>query len=1214
MNKHSRFFRVLFVFIFVFVALFVSNTEVQSVDYTYHEGYDALITALTNLANDHSSIAKMISLSPKTSQDRTIWAIKISDNVNSSEKENKVLYLGTHHAREWISSEVSFLLAEHLINSYSSDSTITSIIDNEEVWIVPVTNPDGYDFTDTDRLWRKNRRDNGWLCTLTPMSDGWGVDINRNYGSKGWGSIWDIYNGHFCFDDTYLGPSAFSEPETQAVRNLMNDQKFNAVLSYHSFAQLILYPWGYKKDHIPLKDYELLSSIALKMSQEISAVEGSVKYTPKQSAELYRTGGDLTDWSYEAFGIPSFTIELRPCDGCKNPGFILPADQIGPTWDENKPAAVFLANFFNLQISSPSQAKPVFAGSYNNPTKIKILINGEWRGKAKEDFTVKIGGDPASVITVTRLPEKNSAGQPQNAYELQVQPPQKTKNDKYDLEVFVGDAKATVPSGVVYGSSSSVNVVLVIDRSGSMYGQPLTDAQNAAKQFVDLMSDGDKLGVVSFSDYAMVSYQLTTLNSTEKQNAKNAINAIYALNMTSIGAGLQLAGNQLTGFGDPNSRRAIVLLSDGQENTPPYVSGVLPGIKAAGITVYTVGLGGYVNTDLMKDIASQTGGTYSFAPSSQDLVNIYNLIAAKVTGQQTILSLTQLIQQNAAVTIPAMVDTSVSEVTFSITWGGSDLDLQLTTPSGININPSTPSTDPNIVFSSGPTYEFYKVASPEAGEWLLTTTGVSVDPSGEEPFTTRVLAKTELTMDTWTDGAVYTEDQLSIKTALADNQSIVGASVIASILTPSSPVPAILALYDDGVHDDGLPDDGVYANIFTDTFSEGDYEITTSASGISNIGSQFYRENNVSQYIKQKPTITVNVIAPPDSEVAPGDSIIQIFTIENNGPQADTYDLTAGPVEIDQWADLSSIPESVTVNAYSSIQISIPLVVPAAVNNPVANTLSLLVTSQTEPLITASASTTVKVPQADLFVNVTGAGEAAAGSTVVYTVNYGNNGPTIATNIVLAIDIPAGAEYFQSSLGDPVDLSNGAKGWFVSSLESNTSNNFTIQLHILPAVNVGSILSTEVGILSGLVSQGDAPATPDSDPSNNLSAIDTKITILSVKIDIKPGSSPNSINLAKEGVIPVAILSTTDFDAPALVNRSTLTFGKTGDEKSLVFQKSKPYCNISDVNIDGINDLVCFFTTTKIGLKAGDSLAILKGKKSDGRLFTGSDLVRIVPK
>ena len=117
-----------------------------------------------------------------------------------------------------------------------------------------------------------------------------------------------------------------------------------------------------------------------------------------------------------------------------------------------------------------------------------------------------------------------------------------------------------------------------------------------------------------------------------------------------------------------------------------------------------------------------------------------------------------------------------------------------------------------------------------------------------------------------------------------------------------------------------------------------------------------------------------------------------------------------------------------------------------------------------------------------------------------------------------------------------------------------------------------------------------------------------KCKAIEVDIDIKPGSFPNSINSNSRGRIPVAILSTADFDAPSEVDKASVTFGRTGDEDSLA------KCNKSaeDVNADGLLDQVCHFKTQATGFQAGDTEGILKGQTVDGLPIEGRDSARIV--
>jgi len=303
------------------------------------QGYHAAASLEEDLRALAASRPELVELREigRSVEKRPIWALRIGERRGS---RHKVLFMGCHHAREWLAVEVPFLLARELVQK-AGDEPIAGWLSRGEIWVVPMVNPDGHEFTRSeDRLWRKNRR---------PNPDGsFGVDPNRNYGYM-WGLLDIPTSSHTPSDDTYVGPRAFSEPETQAVRDLIAVEKFAGLITYHSFSQLVLYPWGYTSEPVAdPADREKLESLARTMTQRIRQVHG-VEYTPQPSSALYPTAGDTCDWAYGTYGIPAFTIELRP-KTVEEGGFILPSQAIAPTWEENRPAAFFLLE----QLLSPA--------------------------------------------------------------------------------------------------------------------------------------------------------------------------------------------------------------------------------------------------------------------------------------------------------------------------------------------------------------------------------------------------------------------------------------------------------------------------------------------------------------------------------------------------------------------------------------------------------------------------------------------------------------------------------------------------------------------------------------------------------------------------------------------------------------------------------------------------------------------------------------------
>ena len=294
----------------------------------YHS-YGQVIDELVSLEN--SGVAKTYIIG-STHEGRDIWAVKISDNPSEDEEEPGAVFLGCHHAREWISVEVPLYIAQYLIDNYDSDTDVKHLIDNCEIWIVPVVNPDGYEYSrNVDRMWRKNRRDNG---------DGsFGVDLNRNYGYM-WGGPGSSENPSQY--EVYRGPSAFSEPETQAVRDLVRAYDFRILMSYHSFWQSIYYPWGYTWD--PSPDEPMFRDMTSSMIELIYHTNGATYTNTDDEPDAYLVSGDTGDWSYGELGIYSFGLELRPVEFNQG-GFMLPENQIIPTCEENLPVALYLISY-----------------------------------------------------------------------------------------------------------------------------------------------------------------------------------------------------------------------------------------------------------------------------------------------------------------------------------------------------------------------------------------------------------------------------------------------------------------------------------------------------------------------------------------------------------------------------------------------------------------------------------------------------------------------------------------------------------------------------------------------------------------------------------------------------------------------------------------------------------------------------------------------------
>ncbi|MDI6860787.1 MAG: M14 family zinc carboxypeptidase [Caldisericia bacterium] len=287
----------------------------------YHKLND-VIEKLNFYHEKYNDITELKSIG-KTFENRDIYALKIS----KKDKEDKptILIVGCHHAREWMSVEIPMKIIEYLLNNYELNKDVKRWIENFEIWVIPILNPDGFEYSiKYDRMWRKNR-------TLN-FDSSRGVDNNRNYGF-----MWGLSDGSSSIpsSETYRGKAPFSEFENMAIRDLVYENPPSIALSYHSFSELILYPWGYTTE--PTQDKELFENLAVEMAKTTGPPNdndypGPYDYYPMQSSSLYPTSGDLTDFLYGEMGSLAFTIELNSVQEFFDP----PPELIEPTWEQTK--------------------------------------------------------------------------------------------------------------------------------------------------------------------------------------------------------------------------------------------------------------------------------------------------------------------------------------------------------------------------------------------------------------------------------------------------------------------------------------------------------------------------------------------------------------------------------------------------------------------------------------------------------------------------------------------------------------------------------------------------------------------------------------------------------------------------------------------------------------------------------------------------------------
>ncbi len=262
--------------------------------------YAQCIALMDSIHTNHPTITNDKIFLGITNDGNFLWGMKISDNPDVDEDEPEVLFTGMHHAREPIGMEICLETMKRLTDGYGTDTMLTRLVNEREIFFVPIVNPDGYEYnriTDPNGggMWRKNRSEN--------IDGSRGVDINRNYGQE-WGYD-DEGSSPIPSDETYRGEFAFSEVETQAMRDFINAHHFVFAMNYHSYGNLYLWPWGY--DYVYTPDETLFRAIG----DSVTSFNG---YTPEVGWTLYPTNGDSDDWGYGATGehakIFSFTPEV----------------------------------------------------------------------------------------------------------------------------------------------------------------------------------------------------------------------------------------------------------------------------------------------------------------------------------------------------------------------------------------------------------------------------------------------------------------------------------------------------------------------------------------------------------------------------------------------------------------------------------------------------------------------------------------------------------------------------------------------------------------------------------------------------------------------------------------------------------------------------------------------------------------------------------------
>jgi len=290
----------------------------------HYYSYDELTDLLGELQRNYSNIFNYTSLG-KTHLGKDIWLVKISDNVEINESESEVLYTGGMHGNEKIGFQVTIYSLKAIVENYTSINVnesftmrIRHIVNNTELYFIPMVNPDG-----CEAGTRKNGRNNSCILGKRLFR---GVDINRNFDYK-----WEEFDKHpilyfilskytiirnplfdfWVFTDgvgngTYRGPYPFSENESIAIRDFVENRSIITGIDYHSKGKKIVYPWSWTKNSP--QDEQIFLSIA----ENISKIND---FEILQGCNMYYTFGSFTDWIYGEHNSIHFLFELDSIEG-----------------------------------------------------------------------------------------------------------------------------------------------------------------------------------------------------------------------------------------------------------------------------------------------------------------------------------------------------------------------------------------------------------------------------------------------------------------------------------------------------------------------------------------------------------------------------------------------------------------------------------------------------------------------------------------------------------------------------------------------------------------------------------------------------------------------------------------------------------------------------------------------------------------------------------
>jgi hypothetical protein len=255
--------------------------------------YDETLDFFYRAEEENPSLVKVEKIG-KTWENRDIIAVKITADIDRSYNKPAVFYTGTIHAREWIGIELAVEFSRYLLEQYKYNPKVKNILKKSVFYVVPTANPDGFEYSRNHySFWRKNRRKN---------ADGsFGVDLNRNF-SIGW------RGNNNPSSNVYSGPSPFSEPETKALKEFVeNHPNITIALDYHSQGNVFFPAHNFKhEDSIDTTDIDVLCANMAEEIRKVSSREYGIHQGKPPASLISGSGREF----YHSLGIIATVVEV----------------------------------------------------------------------------------------------------------------------------------------------------------------------------------------------------------------------------------------------------------------------------------------------------------------------------------------------------------------------------------------------------------------------------------------------------------------------------------------------------------------------------------------------------------------------------------------------------------------------------------------------------------------------------------------------------------------------------------------------------------------------------------------------------------------------------------------------------------------------------------------------------------------------------------------